>query len=237
MLKFRLEKFEGPLALLLQLIEREEMDITEVSLAKITNQYIEYIRNSSKLNKIKPDEMADFLVVASKLLLIKSRALLPYLYPEEEREINDFEEQIKMYKEFLEASKRIDEMINKKRFMFGRQFNRQAILAGANIFSPPVKLKAIDLNKIFNDLINKIRPLQILEEQEIKNTITIEEKIFAIQQLLINRIKLSFNKILARSKDKIEIIVSFLALLELTKQKNITVVQENLFGEIEINKI
>ena len=74
MISFKLEQFTGPLGLLLQLIEREELDITQISLAKIADQYIDYIRNSNAIN---PDEMADFLVVAAKLLLIKSKVRYP----------------------------------------------------------------------------------------------------------------------------------------------------------------
>ena len=96
-MNFKIDKFEGPLGLLLQLIEKEEMDITEISLAKIADQYIEYIRSYKGIG---PEEMADFLVVAAKLLLIKSRALLPFLKGEAEEEIQEFEHQLRMYKEF-----------------------------------------------------------------------------------------------------------------------------------------
>ena len=118
MLNIKINSFEGPLGLLLQLIEKEEMDITQVSLAKIADQYIEYINEADNIN---PEEMADFLVVATRLLLIKSKALLPFLYPEEEEEIKDLEFQLKMYKEFLEAMKKIEALIGRKRFMFPRK--------------------------------------------------------------------------------------------------------------------
>ncbi|RLC38634.1 chromosome segregation protein ScpA, partial [Candidatus Falkowbacteria bacterium] len=75
-MNIKLEKFEGPLSLLLKLIEREEMDITDISLARVAEDYVAYIREVENIN---PEEMADFLVVAAKLLLIKSKALLPYL--------------------------------------------------------------------------------------------------------------------------------------------------------------
>ncbi|MBU0647304.1 segregation/condensation protein A [Patescibacteria group bacterium] len=228
-----LEKFQGPLALLLQLIEKEELDITEISLAKITDQYIEYIRSA---NGIKPDELADFLVIATKLLLIKSKALLPYLFPEEEAEIEEFEHQLLMYKEFLEAAKVIEEMINKKKFMFAREFNQQAILADANIFSPPKKITAVILQTIFQELIVKNKPIELLEEKKLEHVVNIEEKILAIQQMLIDRIKINFNIIKAVAKNKMEVIVSFLALLELIKQRDISAVQISLFAEIEINK-
>lgn len=234
MLNFKIDKFEGPLGLLLQLIESEEMDITEICLAKIANQYIDYIRS---LSEIEPEEMADFLVVAAKLLLIKSKALLPFLKGEAEEEIKEFEDQLRMYKEFLDAAKKIEALIGKKRFSFAREFNRASVLANANIFSPPKKLRAEDLLGLFNEIIKNVKPAEALEERKLAETVKIEDKILAIQQILINRIKVSFNHILGGQKNKTDIIVSFLALLELVKQRNIMAVQGDLFGEIEINRI
>ncbi|MDD4271544.1 MAG: segregation/condensation protein A [Patescibacteria group bacterium] len=234
-MNFKIDKFEGPLGLLLQLIEREEMDITEISLAKIADQYIEYIKQAKTL---KPEELADFLVVAAKLLLIKSRALLPFLRGEEEEEIQEFEHQLRMYKEFLEAAKKIEAIIGKKRFSFAREFNRQAFLASANIFSPPKNLKAVDLKTVFKEIIENIRPAaDPLEEKNLEKIVNIEDKILAIQQILLEKIKISFNHILAGAKNKTEVIVSFLAMLELIKQRDITVVQGGLFEEIEINRM
>ncbi|MDP2736435.1 MAG: segregation/condensation protein A [bacterium] len=233
-MNFKIDKFEGPLGLLLQLIESQELDITEISLAKIADQYIEYIRG---LKAIAPEELADFLVVAAKLLLIKSRALLPFLKGEEEEEIQEFEYQLRMYKEFLEAAKKIESLIGKKRFSFAREFNRQAFLANAHLFSPPKNLKAADLLNVFNEIIKNIRPIELLEEKNLEQIVNIEDKILAIQQILLEKIKVSFNHILANAKNKTEVIVSFLALLELIKQRDITVAQIDMFGEIEINRI
>jgi len=233
-MNFKIDKFEGPLGLLLQLIEKEEMDITEISLAKIADQYIEYIRNSEHL---KPEEMADFLVVAAKLLLIKSRALLPFLKGEAEAEIQEFEDQLRMYKEFLAATEKIEAIIGEKRFSFAREFDRRAILASAHLFSPPKRLTAAVLGEVFNEIIKNIQPLELLEEQSLEQAINIEDKILAIQQILLEKIKVSFNYILAGAKNKTEIIVSFLALLELIKQRGVIVMQGDLFGEIEINRI
>lgn len=237
-MNFKLEKFEGPLALLLQLIEKEEMDITKISLAKIADQYIEYIK---KARDLKPEELADFLVVAAKLLLIKSRALLPFLKGEAEEEIQEFEQQLKMYKEFLEAAKKIEAIIGKKRFSFAREFNRQAFLASARLFSPPClagrqakNLTAVDLANVFGEIIKSIKPAELLKEKSLEPMVNIEDKILAIQQILLEKIKISFNNILAGAKNKTEMIVSFLAMLELIKQKDIMVAQTEMFGEIEI---
>ncbi|KKR91292.1 MAG: Segregation and condensation protein A [Parcubacteria group bacterium GW2011_GWC2_42_12] len=234
MLNFKLDKFEGPLGLLLQLIEKEEMDITEICLAKIANQYIDYIRSS---REIEPEGLADFLVVATKLLLIKSKALLPFLKGEAEQEIKEFEDQLRMYKEFLDATKEIEAIIGKKRFSFAREFNRRAFLANAHIFSPPQGLKVNDLFNLIKEIIGSIKLPALLEEESLAKIVNIEDKILAIQQILLNRLKCSFNYILAGEQNKTDIIVSFLALLELIKQKNIVVAQVDLFGEIEINRV
>ncbi len=234
MMNIVIEKFEGPLGLLLQLIEKEELDITQISLAKIADQFVNYIKNSAQIN---PDEMADFLVVAAKLLLIKSRALLPYLYPEEEKEIEELEQQLKMYKEFLEAAKQIEAILKKKKFMFAREFNRKAVLANVNLFSPPKSLTSSDLVMVFQDLLARIELPEKLEEDTLDYKVNIEDKILTIQQMLLNRIKIGFNRILASTKSKTEIIVSFLAMLELIKQKDVAVQQNGLFTEILISKV
>ncbi len=233
MLNIRLEQFEGPLALLVKLIDQSELDITQVSLAKVADQYIAHLRSLTNIN---PDEMADFLVVAARLLLIKSKALLPYLLPEEEQVIEEFEQQLRMYKEFMEATKGIEKMVAGKRFMFEREFNRKSILANLNIFAPPSNLKAQDMAEIFKNLIKQIdiKPLEILEEAKILMSISLEEKIRFIEKELVSKIKSRFSEIISQASSKVEVIVSFLAMLELVKQKSISAEQTDLFSEIEL---
>ncbi|MCD4761550.1 segregation/condensation protein A [bacterium] len=234
MYKIKIEKFEGPLSLLLKLIEKEEMDITEVSLGAVADQYVSYIRSDAVIN---PEEMADFLVVAARLLLIKSKTLLPYLYPEEEEEIEELEQQLRMYKEFIEAAKRIDKMIGKKKFMFAREFNRKAIMAKASIFSPPKKLRADEIASVFSEILGRLKPPEKLKEERLDHKINIEDKILSIQKMLLDRIKFSFNKVLKHAGSKTEIIVSFLAMLELEKQRDIFIEQEGLFKDIVISRL
>ena len=101
MYKVKLEKFEGPLDLLLQLIESADLDITEISLSQVADQFMRYLIEVENKN---PDELADFLVAASRLLLIKSRILLPNLHIEDEGEAMELEIQLKIYKEYYEAN-------------------------------------------------------------------------------------------------------------------------------------
>ncbi len=231
----KLEQFEGPLALLVKLIDKAELDITQVSLAKVADQYIAHLK---ALVNLDPEEMADFLVVASRLLLIKSKALLPYLLPEEEEAIEDLEEQLRMYKEFLEATKRIETMIAGKKFMFVREFNRKAIVANLHIFAPPAKLTAAGLGAIMKEIISNIAPPQApLEEKSVAASLSIEDKIAQLVDTVARKVRSRFSEFLSGATSKVEIVVSFLAMLELIKQRTISADQANLFDEIEIMKL
>ncbi len=231
----KLEKFEGPLSLLLKIIEKEEMDITEICLANIADQFVGYIR-SSRSEEIDPDEMADFLVVAAKLLLIKSKALLPYLLPEEEEDIEELEQQLKMYKEFVEASGNIEKMLGKKKFMFAREFNRKVVLNNVNSFSPPKKLETSDMALVFEGIVDRLKPAEEMEEGTVEDEVNIEEKILNIKEMVIKKIKVSFNKVMLEAKNKTEVIVSFLAMLEMMRQREVNLNQDEMFGDIIINK-
>lgn len=231
----KLEQFEGPLALLVKLIDKAELDITQVALATVADQYIAHLK---ALVDLDPEEMADFLVVASRLLLIKSKALLPYLLPEEEEAIEDLEEQLRMYKEFLEATKRVEAMIAGKKFMFVREFNRKALVANLGIFAPPPKLTAAGLAAIMKEIIASIAPAPApLEEKSVASTLSIEDKIAQLIDTVAKKVRSRFSEFLSGATSKVEIVVSFLAMLELVKQRTITADQDELFAEIELTKL
>ncbi|MDD4412853.1 MAG: segregation/condensation protein A [Patescibacteria group bacterium] len=227
----KLEKFEGPLALLLKMIEGEELDITTISLVKIADEYVQYIKSAKDID---PEEIADFLVVAAKLLLIKSRALLPYLYPEEDEEIDDFEAQIKMYKEFLEAAKVIEKMVVSNRQMFAREFIKESWLNRQPSFSPPAKVTTEAMRMIFEDVIARSKPAEKITEATIEDHINIEDKINYIKDIVSKKINFYFSHFMKSAKSRTEVIVGFLAILELMKQRDIIIEQVDLFGEIEV---
>jgi segregation and condensation protein A len=231
-------KFSGPLELLLSLIEKEEMDITEIALAKIADEYILYIKS----HPIGPEAIADFLVVAAKLLYIKSKALLPYLStPEEDEEIAELEKQLKMYKEFLDAAKGIEKMLQKKKFSFQKDLGksgRKRRLFMWQKFSPPKNITADILREKFDFIISALtETIQEFREEMLERKINIEERIIMIQKTLIDRIQFKFSEIVSSSKNKTEVIVSFLALLELAKQRELYFEQSELFSDITINKL
>jgi len=240
MIDFTTEKFSGPLGLLLTLIESEEMDITEISLAKIADEYVAYIRSANDIN---PEELADFLVIAAKLLFIKSKALLPYLYSaEEEEEINDLERQLKMYKEFVLASQQIKAIIEAKRWLYLPPLvnaSRRRSQFNLPVFSPPAKLTAVIMQEKFLTIIAGLvkQIAEKLPEETLEPKINIDDRIASIKKLLLDKIKINFSRLLASAATKTEIIVSFLAVLELAKQKELLFEQEELFSEIHISRL
>lgn len=225
-----LEQFEGPLDLLLKLIEENNFDITKISLAKITDQYVSYM---AEIEELRPVDLADFLVMAAKLLYIKSKALLPFLIWNEDED-SDLEEQLKLYKEFLEASEKIKKMINKKRFTFTRE---KQLNANDIIFNPPPSVNIRRLSEICNDILAKLEPIFELPKKLVEKTISIKEKIQEIRDLLFAQKSFSFNYFIEIAGNRTEIIVSFLAILELVKQSEVNLTQEILFEEIIIESL
>lgn len=225
----KLEHFEGPLDLLLQLIEREELSITEVSLAKITDDYLTIVRSAKE---IQPDELADFLVVAAKLILIKSQALLPGLEIEAE-EGPSLADQLKLYKEFLEASRGLESRIREKHFMFGR---KKPLIERVPEFLPPPRLAGEALAHTFRLVLKSLEPLLRLPKAAIERAISIQEKIARIRTMILDRVAVKFGEVMKEAKSRTEVIVSFLALLELVKQRAIEAKQDSLFHEITLHK-
>ncbi len=229
MLTIKTEQFEGPLDLLLRLIEQEQMNISEVSLAKVTDQYLQ--RLSELSSEFQSEEIADFLVVASKLILIKSRSLLPRITHEEEEEIEDLQRQLKIYQEFLHASKTLEKMLASKRITFARE---QKIVIEKK-FSPPTVMDTTVLYNIFQEIIMRAEVTFQLPKRIVFDTrISIAEKMTHLKELLSKRVTLYFQHCITNATSRAEIVVSFLALLELIKQRFAVAHQEQLFEEIRI---
>ena len=231
--KVKIKEFEGPLDLLLQLIEQQKLEITKVSLAQVTEQYIQ-ILNQSTQDQIKTEELADFLVVAARLLLIKSKALLPFLEWDDDEETEELTTQLKIYKEYLAASKVVQSLISKKRYGFSRT---KLLTAEAIGFAPPPKLVKEKLAETLREIIKALNPLLNLPTEVVRKTISIQEKISQIRDRIFQQASTRFSDILKEAKDRTEVIVSFLALLELIKQRTITVQQTKNFEDIEIKRL
>lgn len=224
---FTLEKFEGPLDLLLQLIDQEELAITDVSIARVTEQYLKYL---DSLEERRSEELADFLVIATKLVFIKSKILLPYLYPQED-EGPSLADQLKLYKQYVEASKVVEALWMKNEVAYGR-------------IEPPIKVEGFVLpsNALAENLylsmmgiIKKLKPVNPLPKVAIDRTISLKQKIESIFQTLQQIKKLSFTDVVGAAESRTEIIVSFLAILELVKQQKVSIQQVECFEEMELH--
>ncbi len=222
--------YEGPLDLLLQLIERAELDITKLSLSIITDQYLDYIH---KLTDLSADEVSAFLVIAAKLLQIKSEALLPRPPQRELGEEDPGEalaRQLIVYKRYRE----IAGILNQREEDGLRTYLRLA---------PPPKLDsnydltgisiediAAAAQEIFTDL-NRADALQSVVPP---SRVTIREKITIITEQLRHRKFVSFRSLVNHENSRLDIVVTFLALLELIKRHLVRVSQEGLFGDITL---
>lgn len=224
MYKIETEKFSGPLDLLLNLIEQEKLDITEISLAKITDSFLAEI---AKI-QMPEGEMADFLIIASKLLYLKSKELLPSIEDsEKEEEILELETALKDYQKFRQAAEEFKKILAGDRRSFARkQKNDKTVY-----FLPPDNINHEALMKIFQSIIVETDKEPDVLDTEVKYTI--EDKIIAIKNK-IEKGKTSLSSLFTANSEKIEKIVTFIALLELIKKREVTVRQKSNFSDIII---
>ena len=226
--KIKLEKFSGPLDLLLQLIEQKQMDITQVAIGEVTDQYLAYLDDTKDISAT---ELADFLVVATKLLVIKSKLLVPQLSDDEEDSAEQLEAQLKMYKEYLDASKIIEKMLNAGNILFSRE---RLAVNFEPAFSPPPSLSAQNLMEIYLEILGRIDYVVNLPQRVMKRAVTLKETVNNIREALSKFKTMNFREMLAGAHDRTEVVVSFMALLELIKSGEIAVTQGGVFDDIMI---
>lgn len=235
MYQFRLpeSEFEGPLDLLLHLIEHREMDITRVSLAAVADQFLEII---SAPGAIELSALADYLVIAAKLILIKSRLLLPQPEnptPEGEEDVGEaLARQLREYKMFKQIA------------AFLRERERQGLHAYPRLAPPPRPqpttwrlegVTATDLAMALQRAL-RVRPNLPQGTLTVPLSISIDQQIHKIVELTKRRPRVSFSHLLRAVETRVEIIVTFLAVLELIKRLQIHAQQDGLFGEIILTR-
>lgn len=229
--QIKLQQFEGPLDLLLNLIEEQKLDITQIALAQVTEQFLQYIK---QLERLDATTLADYLSIAAKLLVIKSKAILPSLdlEPDEEDVALDLTEKLLLYKQFKEVGKYFKKLDNRRR----QSFTRTLMFTERISFMPDPEVNADSLHAAIVKVISGLKALDNLPKAQIKEAISIQEKIDHLQAVLSEKIETKLSDLLASAKNKPEMIVTFLALLELIKQRIFVVEQETLFTEITIKK-
>ena len=238
----KLPVFEGPLELLLHLIEKNKIDIYDIPIVEITNQYMEYIRQMEREDL---NIMSEFLVMAATLLDIKCRMLLPKEVNEEGEEEDprqELVEQLLQYKMY----KYISYELRDREVLGGQRFYRDAPLPKEVAqYSQPVDLDELigdltltRLHEIFREVIrrqhDKIDPVRSRFGKIEKEEVTLPEKMEFLAEYTRTHRSFRFRDLLMRQTSKVQVIVTFLAVLEMLKAGKITVRQEDTFGEIMI---
>ena len=236
MYSVKLDGFEGPLDLLLHLIQKEEMDIYDIQIAQITDRYLEYVNLMEQLDL---DVASEFLVMAATLLHIKSQSILPQLTPSAEHAIGDQEQLVKQlleYKQFKEAAQVLDIYAEQQTWVYSRSPKLHADLDGTRSFE--IKASLFDLLTAFktiNDRVAEVDAEELYETVE-EETITVEDKIAFIERQLEIADQLLFDELFPLSASKADWIVTFLAILELIRIGKIVTVQTDHFESIYIVK-
>ncbi len=236
--------FEGPLDLLLSLIEKRKLLINDISLAQVTDDFIAYI-NAHKNDPEHPSaqgstsstgyplgQSSDFILIASTLLLIKSKSLLPTisLTDEEQGNIEDLEDRLKQYQRIKELSLHV-------RDLFGKHplYARSDSKITTPIFAPDKSMTLPAILEALREVLRNVPKKEILPKVHVRKVVSLDEMISDLTKRVTSHLKMSFRDFAGVGKaDKVHVVVSFLAMLELVKQGTIDVQQSEHFDDIHI---
>jgi len=230
--KIKTEIFEGPLELLLNLIEKRKLFISDIALAKVTDDFIAYVKN---FENFPIADSANFILIASTLLLIKSKSLLPTLdlTDEEQASIEDLEARLKVYARMKELSVHVKEKFGKN-MLFAKENNKIEV----KVFSPHPKMTLPNLVSAMFDVIKNLPKKEILPKAIVRKVISLEDMIGRLTQRITSNLRMSFREFANVNKEeKVNVIISFLAMLELVKQGVINVMQEQKFDDIKMETV
>ena len=233
----KIENFEGPLDLLCHLVDKNKMDICDIKIAIITDQYLEYLTQMREMNL---EVTSEFIVMASKLIYLKSKSLLPSVV-EESTEENEFDLvklllEYKSYKEHTFSLRERLDVYHKRYYKLPEKIELPKAKFEKE-YSPEL------IPKIYADFIKKEKEKKNVRADNIKKLAisekyTVQSKIREIIKELIKKPKFVFNKLFStKKKEKAEVVTAFLSLLELSKMNRIKVSQDSLFGDINVEKI
>ncbi len=238
--KIKTAGFEGPFGLLLQLIEKRKLFINDVSLAAVTEDYLHYMNKLGGSSSFSPAEISGFILVASTLILIKSKSLLPNLNltMEEEGDIKSLEERLRLYELFSKLGINIKNMFGKK-MIFAPIERRREVL----VFLPDNQITKESMMSFGKGVLGSMPKKIFLPKVAVRKVISIEEMIDKLTQRIQVSIKMSFKDFAGKAssgfysrEEKVFMIVGFLAILELVRNGILQAVQENGFEDIIISK-
>lgn len=229
MYQIQTDKFSGPLDVLLGLVEKRNLEITEISLSEVTQDYLVYI---NKQENVSPYHLAEFLVVASTLLLIKSKAILPSLIlgKEEQEEIIDLEEHLYWYKLFKEQGKYLQSDFQKNIYCFTRSPWKDVSIH----FNAPKNVTLSYLSTKLGNFLAETDKEAEHQKKVIKKVINLQDRIKLLLNKLTKGSDYQFSQLVGKT-NKEDIIVTFLAILHLLRGRVIRVKQNKNFGEIWIS--
>lgn len=220
--------FEGPLELLLDLVERRKLLINDISLAEVTD---EYMRQVSLMQEMSLPNTTNFISLAATLLLVKSKSLLPILEltEEEEQSIEDLEERLRRYQIIRDVAIPLQAMFGKS-ILYAPQFHKPQV----QIFVPDHLCTIASLHGAMIDALANLPKKEVPKQANVKATITLEEMMTRLENRIRQNLHTRFSELHAGEVEKKVIIVSFLAILELFKQGNLIVTQVDRFSDISI---
>jgi len=226
------EVFEGPLGLLLSLIEKRKLLINDISLAKVADDYMAYVEN---LTRYPVGDVANFILVASTLVLIKSKSLLPTLKLTEEEtgSIEDLQQRLREYQQICKLTRYVRER-------FGQQiiFTREQSKVVDPVFSPDTSVTTLGIAQAIRAIISGLPKQKKIPDATVKKIISLEDVVENLSERIRSVISVSFREFSGFGKaEKGNIVVSFLAMLELVRQGAILVSQESNFDDIHMESI
>jgi segregation and condensation protein A len=226
------EAFTGPLGLLLELIERKELEITKVSLAKVAEEYLTHL----EAHEVPGDELADFLLVASRLIYMKSRELMPYLRIDDEDEgVDRLQDQLRLYQEYAAAARELEARYLKAR-MYVRPYVKTKSVQQPS-FAPATNITVEGLKELYQTILKRLQPFFALQEASMERTKSVEERLEELTEALRSKATMSFTEVVSGAKSKMEVVVSFLALLELLRRRAVKVEQSAAFSDIQLKRM
>jgi len=231
--QIKVKDFDGPLELLLELIEKRKLSINEVSLGDVTEDYFHYLEKLKTTSDSYHEEIASFLVVAATLMLIKSRSLLPgfYVTEEEEADIKELEDRLATYKRIKDMAEALGKKASSRRELF----TRSPFVAVAPEFLPPARgFDLVGMANLLKNLVDSIPKKIDLPQKAIRKIVSIEEKIEELRRRIEEGVVKTFGDFVGSRTEKINVVVSFLAMLELIKLGIIAVRQKTHFDLIHI---
>ena len=231
-LTFKLENFSGPLDLLLTLIKKSKLDIEDIQISELTEQYLEIMKD---ITTVDLEVASEFIEYAALLIEIKSKKLLPKIVDNDEEELDPeyvLKLRLREYQYFKEVNEKLGKLESNDKFY--KQPEKEA-----NKFRIIIKDMEIDkLLDAFVGIMHKVNKIEKSKESKeiVKESFTVEQKISTIKDTLISRSHIKFSELFLESSSKEEVITTFMALLELIKMQVIKVSQDDLFSDIQIEK-